>query len=281
VTDHEWIFVDDGSRDGSFEVLKELHEKAPEHLFVLRLSRNFGKEAAMLAGLEKADGDFCGFLDADLQQDPRTVIEMLKILLAHPQTDVVAAVPENKKDGAFLRFCKKRFYKILSRSGQGDVRPGASDFRLFRRKVANALLSVTEYYRFSKGIFAWMGFETEYLPYRVGERGAGKTKWSFRKLFRYGLDGVLSFTTFPLQLSIYLGVFVSLCSFLYMIAVIVQKLAFGIAVPGYATVVVLILLLSGIQLLMLGIIGEYLAKTYIQTKNRPLYLEKEYLSKKK
>ncbi len=273
------VFVDDGSRDGTWREIEALYAAHPDRLSAVRFPRNFGKEAALYAGLSRAGGDLCCFMDADLQQRPEVVVQMAEYLLSHPETDVVAAYDADKKEGRFRRFCRRRFYRWM---GAGDAKPipGASDFRLFRRKVADALLSMDEYFRFTKGMFAWMGFETYAMPYTAEKRHAGESKWPLRKLLRYGLDGVLSFSTFPLQLSIWLGLFVSFCSLVYMIVVIVQKLAFGIDVPGYATLVVLTLLLSGIQLLMLGVIGEYLAKTYLQTKNRPLYVEKDRLDKK-
>ena len=273
------VFVDDGSRDGTWREIESLHAAHADRLSAVRFPRNFGKEAALYAGLSRAEGDLCCFMDADLQQRPEVVVEMAEYLLSHPETDVVAAYDADRKEGRFRRFCRRRFYRWMDAADATQI-PGSSDFRLFRRKVADALLSMKEYFRFTKGMFAWMGFETYALPYTVADRHTGESKWSFGRLFRYGLDGLLSFSTFPLRLSIWLGLFVSFCSLAYMIAVIVQKLAFGIDVPGYATLVVLTLLLSGIQLLMLGVIGEYLAKTYLQSKNRPLYVEKDRLDKK-
>lgn len=277
ISSYEIVFVNDGSCDETRARLHELHRADPARTAVVDFSRNFGKEAAIFAGLSHVGGDLAAIIDADLQQRPEIVVKMAEYLQENPDCDIVAAYQEKRREGKALSFFKRRFYKWMNRAAEVEFYPGASDFRLLRRKAVDAVLSMKEYFRFSKGIFSWVGFETHYMPYVAEERHTGSSKWSFVKLFKYAIEGFVSFTTFPLKLSVWLGLLVSFGSILYMIAVIIQKLCFSIDVPGYATVVVLILLLSGIQLLILGILGEYLAKTYVQGKNRPIYIEKDFL----
>ena len=202
---------------------------------------------------------------------------MYRMLQANPSADCVAAFQEHRNEGAVLSFFKHAFYKTFDATSRLNVMPDASDFRVFHRRVADALLSMPESFRFSKGMFAWVGFEPLPFPYTPANRVEGETKWSFRKLFRYALDGIFAFTTAPLRIATVVGMLVSLFSLIYLIVVIVQKICFGIAVEGYATIVVLILLLGGIQLCCLGIIGEYIARTYIQTKGRPIYIAKDVI----
>ena len=193
--------------------------------------------------------------------------------------DCVTAYQDERKESKLMTSLKSMFYKIIN--GIAEVRfvNGASDFRLMKRAMVDAILEMTEYHRFSKGIFSWVGFNTEYIPYTVEERESGESKWGFRKLLKYAFEGIVSFTTFPLKLSAYVGFLSSIISIIYLIVVVVQKLAFGIDVPGYATIVVLVLLLGGLQLFSLGILGEYLSKIYVQVKNRPVYILKEHLGK--
>ncbi len=281
IADYEMIFVNDGSKDGTLKALHGLNEKAPDKVAVVSFSRNFGKEAAILAGLRHAKGDLVCFIDADLQQRPEVVCQMVDFLDEHAEYDSVAAYQERRKEGKVLSGFKKLFYKLINKISDTEFKNGASDFRTIRRCVADAILSMPEYSRFSKGIFSWVGFETYYMPYEVQARNAGESKWSFLKLFRYAVEGFISFSTFPLKIATYIGVFASISSILYLFVVVIQKIFFSIDVPGYATIVVLILLIGGIQLLILGIIGEYLARIYLQSKNRPIYIEKEYLAIKK
>jgi len=271
---HELIFVNDGSPDGTLAQLKKL-AKAYESVRVINFSRNFGKEAAILAGLNAAKGDYVTLIDADMQQPPETVLEMVAMLDADAELDCVAAYQKTRRENGLLVFCKKMFYKLINRMTEVDLVPDASDFRTFRRNVLGALLQMTEYHRFSKGIFPWIGFQTAYIPYEVRERNAGKTSFSFWKLFKYAMEGIVAFTTAPLKLAIGVGLTASLLSIIYLIVVVLQRLISNIAPPGYATTVVLILLMGGLNLLFLGIIGEYLARTYIQSKNRPIYIIKE------
>lgn len=280
VNDYEFVFVNDGSKDKTLVNLKKLYnEQKDSHIQVLSFSRNFGKESAIYAGLNHAKGDMVCLIDADLQQRPEVVLEMLDIMNSNEDLDCVTAYQDERKESKLMTSLKSMFYKIIN--GIAEVRfvNGASDFRLMKRAMVDAILEMTEYHRFSKGIFSWVGFNTEYIPYTVEERESGESKWGFRKLLKYAFDGIVSFTTFPLKLSAYVGFLSSIVSIIYLIVVVVQKLAFGIDVPGYATIVVLVLLLGGLQLFSLGILGEYLSKIYVQVKNRPVYILKEHLGK--
>jgi len=275
--EYDMVFVNDGSKDNTYAALKKIFKEHPEHVSVVNLSRNFGKEAAILAGLKRASGDYITIIDADLQQRPEIVVDMVNYLEEHEEYDVVAAYQEHRIEGKLMSGVKKLFYLLINKVCDIEFYAGASDFRTFRRTVAEALINMPEYHRFSKGLFSWIGFNTYYLPYVAEERNAGETKWSVKKLIKYALEGFMSFTTMPLRFATYLGMLVSLCAVIYMIFVIVKTLAFGEAVPGYPTIVTLILFLSGVQLLILGILGEYLARIYVQGKNRPVYIEKEFL----
>lgn len=275
----EAVFVNDGSRDGTYKKLQELHEKY-SNVLVVNFSRNFGKESAIYAGLKYATGKYISIIDADLQQDPEIVKNMVHILDEKPEIDVVAAYQEQRHEGKSMEWFKNRFYKFINRLSEVDLRENASDFRTFRSSVQKALLDMPEYFRFSKGLFSWVGFETEYIPYEAAERFAGTTKWSFTKLVKYALEGIVSFSTVPLKIATFLGAIVSLIAIVYAIIIIAQTLIAGIDVPGYATTMVVVLLLGGVQLLVMGILGEYLAKTYIQGKHRPVYIAKKVLEKK-
>lgn len=277
----EMIFINDGSQDLTSQKLKELYSSYPSVVSVVEFSRNFGKEAAMLAGLRHATGDFVTIIDADLQQRPEIVVEMVKHLLDNEDCDMVAAYQEKRNEGKFISFMKKCFYKCINITSETEFFQGASDFRTFRKRVAEAILSLPEYYRFSKGIFSWIGFNTYYMPYTAEERHSGESKWSFFKFFKYALDGIIAFTTLPLKVATVSGFVIFLASIAYMIFVILKRIILGVDVPGYATIVVLILFLGGLQLLLLGVVGEYIARTYIQGKNRPVYIEKEVLKAKK
>lgn len=275
--DYEVVFVNDGSKDNTYKELKSLFKTHPDKVSVVNLSRNFGKEAAILAGLKRASGDYIALVDADLQQRPEIVVDMVNYLEEHEEYDVVAAYQEHRIEGKLMSGVKKLFYTLINKVCDIEFYAGASDFRTFRRTVAEALINMPEYHRFSKGLFSWIGFNTYYLPYVAKERNAGETKWSVKKLIKYALEGFMSFTTMPLRFATYLGMLVSVCAVLYMIFVIIKTLAFGEAVQGYPTIVTLILFLSGVQLLILGILGEYLARIYVQGKGRPVYIEKEFL----
>ena len=282
VADYEIVFINDGSTDGTLPNLRKLYEENQyrSNIQVVSLSRNFGKDAAIYAGLSYASGDNVCLIDADLQQRPEVVLEMLEILRNNPETDCVAAYQDERREGKAITALKSAFYKVINKIAEVDFVNGASDFRLMRRNMVDAVLEMTEYHRFSKGILSWVGFNTEYIPYTVEERASGESKWGFGKLFRYALEGIVSFSTFPLKLSTFVGLFSFVVSILYLIVVVCEKLFKGIDVPGYATIVVLVLLLGGLQLLCLGILGEYLSKIYIQSKNRPIYIVKEHIGKK-
>lgn len=274
----EVVFVNDGSKDGTYRKLQILHEKY-SNILVVNFSRNFGKESAIYAGLKYATGTYISIIDADLQQDPEIVRNMVKILDEKPEVDVVAAYQAQRHEGKLMGWCKDRFYKFINRLSEVDLRENASDFRTFRSNVQEALLGMPEYFRFSKGLFSWVGFETEYIPYEAAERFAGTTKWNFAKLFKYAMEGIVSFSTVPLQIATFCGAIVSAIAIIYGIIIIAQTLITGIDVPGYATTIVVVLFLGGAQLLVMGILGEYLAKTYVQGKHRPVYIAKNVLEK--
>lgn len=280
ITDYEFVFVNDGSRDGTIRKLKEIYNanKNNYNIKVLSFSRNFGKESAIYAGLNKASGDLLCLIDADLQQRPEVVVEMLRHMEADPELDCVTAYQEERKENKVISAVKSLFYKIINKMSDVDFVNGASDFRLFKRPMADALIEMDEYHRFSKGLFSYVGFNTKYIPYKVAERESGESKWSVKSLFKYAMEGILAFSTVPLKIATIIGFFFSLCSVGYLITVFIQKLAFGIDVPGYATIVTLILFLGGLQLFFLGVLGEYIARMYVQTKNRPIYILKDYLN---
>lgn len=270
--DYQLVFIDDGSYDQTPLRLKKIAQSFP-HVRVVSFSRNFGKEAAVWAGLNNADGDYVAIIDADLQQQPQDLLNMARILEQDESYDVVAAYQKERRENPAVAFLKGCFYKIMDSMTTTPLVNNASDFRVFRRIVADAILSLPEYHRFSKGIFSWIGFNTYAYPYVPSERYSGESKWSFFKLVRYAVEGLLSFSTSPLRWATYLGSVTSVASFIYLAVVLVQKLCFDVDVPGYPTLVCLILLLGGIQLLVLGIFGEYMGRMYVQGKNRPIYIE--------
>lgn len=271
----EFVFVNDGSKDDTIEKLHLLFRQAKHRIKIINFSRNFGKEAAMYAGLQHTEGEYICLIDTDLQQRPETVLEMVRLLDKHPNYDCVAAFQEKRKESKLIIGCKDMFYKFINSICDIDFKSGASDFRTFRQPVRQAILSLSETHRFTKGIFSWIGFNTYYIPYVAAERNAGSTSWSFVKLIKYAMSGISAFTTFPLQFATILGSCFSAFSLLYLIVIIIEKLFFDIAIPGYATIVALVSLIGGIQLLCLGMLGSYLAKVYIQGKQRPIYIAKE------
>ncbi|MBR2835155.1 MAG: glycosyltransferase family 2 protein [Coriobacteriales bacterium] len=276
---YQIVFVDDGSRDATFEKMQNIagRDNLPCEVTVISFSRNFGKEAALYAGLEYAFGDVIGFIDADLQQHPETLLEMYRILMANDDCDVVAAYQSQRTEGGIKNWLSEKFYGVLAASSHMDVLADASDFRVFRRYVAQALLSMPENDRFSKGLFSWIGFKTIPFPYVPNERNAGHTTWSYPKLLRYAIDGLMSFSTFPLKVATYIGWFSAICAILYLIFVIVKRFVLGADVPGYATIVVLVLFFGSIQLLVLGSVGSYLGRDYIQGKGRPIYIARRII----
>lgn len=276
--DYEIVFINDGSTDKTLTNLKSIFKQNSKNIKIIDFSRNFGKESAIYAGIVESKGDYVSIIDSDMQQDPKIILDMVKLLDNNEEYDCITAYQKKRKESKPLVFLKNNFYKIITKITKLDFINGASDFRTFRRNMANSIIQMSEYHRFSKGIFAWIGFNTHYIPYEASERFTGETKWSFFKLLRYAIDGIVAFTTMPLKISSFVGAFTALISIIYLIVVIIQKLLYGIDVPGYATTIVLILFLGGLQLSALGIIGQYLSKIYIQTKNRPIYIAKEILS---
>lgn len=276
--DYEIIFIDDGSRDATLHNLKNLFLQQKCPIKVVSFSRNFGKEAGLYAGLQHASGEYISLIDADLQQRPEIVRNMVSVLDNFPDFDVVAAFQDRRGESKLLSFFKKSFYAIINKLSNVTLQPDASDFRTFRRSVRDSILAMAEYHRFSKGIFAWVGYKTKFVPYTACERHAGTTKWNFGKLLNYAIDGIIGYSTAPLRFSTYVGAFAAVAAVIYLITVILQKLIWGIDVPGYATIIVLILFFGSMQLFGLGIIGEYVGRTFEQSKNRPVYIAKEILT---
>lgn len=276
--DFEIVFVDDGSKDATMAQLRQIFARQECPVKVVSFSRNFGKESGIYAGLQHASGEYICFIDADLQQRPEIVRDMVRILDESPEYDVVAAYQDRRGEGKLLSFFKKSFYGIINRLSNVSLKADASDFRTFRRSVAESILALGEYHRFSKGIFAWVGYNTCFIPYVACERVAGVSKWNFFKLFNYAIDGIVGYSTKPLRIATFLGGLTSVASFLYLFVVLLQKLIAGIDIPGYATIIVLILFLGGMQLFCIGIIGEYVGRTFEQSKGRPVYIAREILS---
>ena len=279
--DYEIVFINDGSTDATLHNLKKIFSRQLCPVKVVSFSRNFGKESGIFAGLQQASGDYISLIDVDLQQRPEIVRNMVKMLDENDDLDVVAAYQDRRSESKVLSFFKKSFYATINKLSKVNLQPDASDFRTFRRSVRDSLLEMNEYHRFSKGIFAWVGYNTEFIPYTACARHAGATKWNFWKLLNYAIEGIIGFSTAPLRFATYIGGFTAVAAALYLISVVVEKLFFGIPVPGYATIIVLILLLGSIQLFCIGIIGEYVGRTFEQSKNRPVYIAKEILTYEK
>ncbi len=271
----EYIFVNDGSKDGTLKVLRQLAGQ-DQAVRYLSFSRNFGKEAALYAGLQAATGDLVTVMDVDLQDPPEMLIEMKAMLAANADLDCVGTRRVSRDGEPPIRsFFAKLFYKLMNKISQVEVVDGARDFRLMRRHMVDAILSVSEYNRFSKGIFAWVGFETEYLPYKNVERVAGETSWSFWKLLSYSIEGIINFSDTPLNIASYTGFFTFLLSLVLMVFVVFKTLVFGDPTIGWPSTICIILFLGGLQLMTIGILGKYLAKVFLETKKRPVYIVKE------
>ena len=279
--DYEIVFIDDGSKDATLHNLRKIHAQQKCPVKVVSFSRNFGKEAGIYAGLTQTCGEYVAFIDADLQQRPEIVRDMVKILDEQPEYDIVAAYQDRRSEGKVLKLFKKMFYGIINRLSNVNLKSDASDFRTIRRSVADSIIKLAEYHRFSKGIFAWVGYNTCFIPYVACERKAGTTKWNFRSLTNYAIEGIIGYSTKPLRIATFCGFFTAIASIIYLIVVVLQKLISGIDIPGYATIIVLTLLLGAVQLFCIGIIGEYVGRTFEQSKNRPIYLAKEILDYKK
>ena len=270
----EFIFVDDGSRDNTLAIARELHKKDPRVRYI-SFSRNFGKEAGILAGLKAAKGDYVAMMDADLQDPPALLPRMLDALLQEDY-DCAATRRTNRKGEPPIRsFFARMFYKIINRLSDADIVDGARDYRLMRRRMVDAILALPEYNRFSKGIFGWVGFKTKWLEYVNVERVAGETKWSFWKLFLYSLEGIVAFTTAPLALASLVGIAFCALAFVMIVFIIVRTLLFGDPTSGWPSMVCIIFLCSGVQLFCMGVLGQYLAKTYMEVKRRPVYIVRE------
>lgn len=277
----EFIFVDDGSTDETLNVMKSLAEHDPR-IFYVSFSRNFGKEAALLAGLEHTSGDLIATMDADCQDPPSLLPELLKYVDPQPSQnpvekyDCAATRRVTRKGEPPIRsFCARIFYKLINRMSKVEMVDGARDYRLMTRQVVDAIISCQEYNRYSKGLWAFVGFKTKWVEYENVQRVAGETKWSFWKLFKYAIEGIVAFSTVPLTLAAFLGVLFCLIAFVMIIVVIIKTLAFGDPAAGWPSLVCLIMFTSGIQLFFLGVIGEYLAKAYLETKHRPHYITRE------
>ncbi|MDW8709208.1 glycosyltransferase family 2 protein [Streptococcus suis] len=271
----EYIFVNDGSKDRTLTVLRQLsgQDRAVRYL---SFSRNFGKEAALYAGLQAAQGELVTVMDVDLQDPPEMLMEMKAMLDGNPDLDCVGTRRVSRDGEPPIRsFFAKLFYKLMNKISQVEVVDGARDFRLMRRHMVDAILSVSEYNRFSKGIFAWVGFETEYLPYENVERVAGETSWSFWKLLSYSIEGIINFSDTPLNIASYTGFFTFLLSLVLMAFVVFKTLVFGDPTIGWPSTICIILFLGGLQLMTIVILGKYLAKVFLETKKRPIYIVKE------
>ena len=276
LNDHfEYIFINDGSKDRTLAILRELNQKNNSVRY-LSFSRNFGKEAALYAGLKHATGDLVTVMDADLQDPPELLLTMKSMLEANPDLDCVGTRRTTREGEPLIRsFFAKMFYKLINKISQVEMVDGARDFRLMRRQMVEAILEVSEYNRFSKGIFAWVGFKTEYLEYKNVERVAGKTSWSFWQLLNYSLEGIVNFSDAPLTIAFLGGVVACLLAFFFIMIVIIRTLIFGDPTSGWPSMVSIILFLGGFQLLTIGILGKYIGKIFMETKKRPIYVVKE------
>lgn len=271
----EVIYINDGSTDNSLKEMKQL-SKEENNVKYISFSRNFGKEAAMMAGLDYASGDYIAIMDVDLQDPPEMLEEMYNIIKNNEEIDCVGLKTNSHDDYGFIRkFFTNCFYKIISKMSKTEMVPGARDFRLMTRQMVDAIKSLREYNRYSKGLFSFVGFNTKWLTYKIPERKAGETTWNFFKLFAYAIDGILAFTTTPLTIAAFVGVIFCLFSVIAIIIIIIKTLIFGDPVDGWPSLVCIMFFLSGIQLFCTGIMGAYLSKTYTEVKKRPIYIIKE------
>lgn len=272
--DFEIIFIDDGSKDKTLEVIKKLSEQ-DECIHYVSFSRNFGKEAAMYAGFEHANGEYVVTMDVDLQDPPHLIPEMIRSIEEEGYDSVATRRVTRKGEPPIRSFFARRFYGLINKISDADIVDGARDFRMMKRDMVNAILSMPEYNRFTKGIFGWVGFKTKWIEFENVERAAGETKWSFWKLFRYALEGIIAFSTVPLTIVSLIGVIVCIIAFLFLLFVVIRAAIFGDSVAGWPSLICVISFLSGIQLLGIGVVGMYLSKTYLETKKRPIYIKKE------
>lgn len=271
----ELIFINDGSKDNTLEELKSLLKEKIFEIKIINFSRNFGKEAGIYAGLKECSGDACVIIDADMQQPPHLVLDMIKVMENDSDIDIVTYYQEKRIENKIISFFKSQFYKIMSNSTGMKLKNGASDFRLLNRKVIDTVLTLSEHDRFSKGIFSWIGFNTYYLPYIPEKRINGKTSWSTKGLFKYAVSGILSFSKEPLNIIFKLGIFNILVSLMLLI------LGFIISANQFYFLMILIIFLFGINYIVLGILGEYIYRNYTESRNRPIYIVKEVISNEK
>lgn len=272
--DFEIIFIDDGSKDKTLEVVKKLSEE-DECVHYVSFSRNFGKEAALYAGLEHAKGEYVVTMDVDLQDPPYLIPEMIRCIEEEGYDSVATRRVTREGEPPIRSFFARQFYKLINKISDANIVDGARDFRMMKREMVDAILSMPEYNRFTKGIFGWVGFKTKWLEYKNIERAAGETKWSFWKLFRYALEGIIAFSTVPLTVVSLIGVIVCFIAFIFLIFVVIRAAVFGDPVAGWPSLICVVSFLSGIQLLGIGVVGMYLSKTYLETKKRPIYIKKE------
>lgn len=270
----EYLFVNDGSKDNTLQEIQRL-ATADDRVRYVSFSRNFGKEAALYAGLSNADGDYIATMDADLQDPPSLLPQMLATIESQDCDNVATRRVNRKGEPPIRSFFARCFYKLMRRLSNIDIADGARDYRLMSRAMVDSILSVSEYNRFSKGIFAWVGYETRWLEFENVERSAGETKWSFWKLVRYSIDGIINFSNTPLQISSYLGMILTIVSFIAIIVEVIRALVFGDPVAGWPSLVCIITFIGGIELFCMGIMGQYIAKTYMEVKHRPHYIVKE------
>ncbi len=270
----ELIFVDDGSADGTLQIMKELHEKDTRCRY-LSFSRNFGKEAAIYAGLKAARGNYVAVMDVDLQDPPRLLPDMYQILKNEDYDSVATKRATRTGEPKLRSFLSDRFYGFINRISKTEIVNGARDYRLMNRKMVDAVLRMSEYNRFSKGIFGWVGFRTKWLEFENVERSAGETKWSMKKLFGYSMEGITGFSVAPLSLASIMGVLFCVLSFLLVLLIVTKTLIWGDPVSGWPSLACIIFLVSGVQLLCTGIVGQYLSKTYLETKRRPIFILKD------
>lgn len=270
----EFVFVNDGSTDGTLAVLRGLAAQ-DRRVRYLSMSRNFGKEAAMYAGMEHAVGDYVAVMDADLQDPPSLLPQMYAGILEEGYDCVATRRVSRKGEPPIRSFFARRFYRLMNRISQLDLVDGARDYRLMTRQMVQAILRVTEYNRFSKGIFSWVGFSTKWLEYENIQRAAGETKWSFWKLFKYSLEGIVAYSVVPLAIASFLGVLLCVIAFAFMVFLVIRTLVWGDPVAGWPSMMCVILFIGGIQLFSIGILGKYLSKTYLETKHRPIYILRE------
>lgn len=271
---YEILLVNDGSRDQTLPIMRELASKN-DHIIYYSFSRNFGKESAMYAGFCNSKGDYVAVMDVDLQDPPSLLPEMLSILQSGEYDSVATRRVSRQGEPPVRSWFARRFYKIINKISDADIVDGARDFRLMKKSMVNAIVSMTEYNRFSKGIFGWIGFRTYWLPYENIERAAGTTKWNFWKLSKYAIDGIINFSEVPLMIASWFGSIMTVIGFILLIIIIIRKLVFGDPVAGWASTICVIIFIGGVQLFCLGIMGQYIAKTYMETKRRPHFIISE------